>query len=130
MTNKSSIQYESKPPLYLHFLINLLLTFALSLSLYILITNLLLLVHNISIQSLLETLKPIHDDARFINNLKIYNDKKFYDCKSNILSLEECDFINNYHMEYINIVKMSHSNKKNYFSQFNSLKVNTSFYIY
>jgi hypothetical protein len=126
-----SLSNETKPPFLIHILVNLVLTFALSLSMYLLLSNILLTIHKISIQTLFDTTyKPMDDEARFLNLKNQYqNDRKYYDCADSVLTLEECELLNNYHNEYMRMVK-SNQNDYHSYKQISSLKVNTSLYIH
>ena len=140
MSKKSKSQDDlllnDKPPMVLHVLTNLFLTFALSLSMYLFITNFLLTMHRINLKSMASFKAEIIDEeARFmenLNHLKMQQvEHTYYDCNRHpkILSKEECELINNYHSEYLNSVRLSNADSNHQLKQFNSLRVNTSFFI-
>ena len=113
----------SKEPFLVNVVVNLLMTFALSLSIYLLIANVLLTVHKFSYQSGSarfnfgnggggERLSPVpvsHEsplDHRATGDVNEAGaGKKYYDCSTSILSVEECNQINMYHDEYLHLVK-------------------------
>ena len=110
-------------PLVVKVVVNLIVTFGLSLSIYLLIVNVMLTANkmqgyfgnNIDFGSSLDN-----------DQIQEFTKKKYYDCTQSILSMEECDLINKYH--YLNIFKFKLY--KNIDSDVQSLKVNTSLFTY
>lgn len=118
-------------------MINLFVTFALTLSIYLLIANVFLTVHKITIQTSFSPIRFPTESNTFTlisgNARKEDSDQKYYDCSKSILSAEECDLINNYHSDYMDSINklLSSSSKSNKIkASSNSLKVNTSFFIH
>ena len=113
----------SKEPFLVNVVVNLLMTFALSLSIYLLIANVLLTVHKFSYQSSGSrfnfggdrTPVPVSHESTFDRTgggggdsggeKSASSGKKYYDCSTSILSVEECNQINMYHDEYLHLVK-------------------------
>ncbi len=106
-------------------IVNLIVTFGLSLSIYLLFVNVMMtankmqgyFVKNIDFSS---SLDDINDQLNELSK------KKYYDCTQSILSREECDLINKYH--YLNIFKFKFY--ENIDQEIQSLKVNTSLFTY
>lgn len=117
---------STKEPFLVNVVVNLLMTFALSLSIYLLIANVLLAVHKFSYQSVAGGNRfnfngdrapvPVsHSQHESTVSLDRPGDdsasasgggaKKYYDCSTSILSVEECNQINMYHDEYLHLVK-------------------------
>lgn len=150
----------NEPPCMMHVTINLALTFALSLSMYLLTTNTLLTLHKLTMKSLLfSTSNNILIPDELIQTTELFQpqDKfyhggsddqqptKYYDCnsKKRLLSQNECDALNSYHRDYVNSAQLYHhrslstknkiKNSKHFtaatFTQTNSLRINTSFFI-
>lgn len=129
---------EKPPPLIVTLIINIFITFALSLSIYLLIGNIFLIINKISIESPFSDLRYASSglsgdeshSEHFQAVLPIY-----YDCSKSVLSMEECDLINRYHHDHSTSVSKflssasSNINMLNQLEQKSSLKVNTSFYI-
>jgi len=137
--NKRNINIEENdkpPPLIINIMINLFVTFALTLSIYLLIANVFLTVHKINMQTSFSPIRFPTESNTFTlmngNGRKDDSDQKYYDCSKSVLSAEECDLINNYHSDYMESINklLSSSSKSNKIkSSSNSLKVNTSFFI-
>jgi hypothetical protein len=134
--NSKSIEDDcNNIPLIIKIILNLFITFALSLSIYLLLANVILTVHKMSLHS--NMLRSSHHDefSSFEQQRPelFQSNKDYYDCSQGILSMEECDLINRYHSDYLHSVRsalMSKSKFKNYVTvNTNSLKVNTSFFI-
>lgn len=143
---KHSTQDTTKLPFLINFFINSIITFSLSLSIYLLIGNVYL-----TIQKSSSALDSFHHQLLFPGRyLSVKNDDQsksfdqvpFYDCSKNILTIEECNLVNSYHKQYLDSLKnylskidqdddeVTFSKYKNFFQLANSLKVNTSFFIY
>lgn len=137
---------KTQLPFFLNFCINSIITFSLSLSIYLLIGNVYLTIQKSSL-----ALDSLHHQLLFPGrHLSVKNSDQpksldqvpFYDCSKNILSKEECNLVNSYHKEYLDSLKnylsnidqdddeVTFSKFKNLFQLTNSLKVNTSFFIY
>lgn len=137
---------KAQLPFCLNFCINSIITFSLSLSIYLLIGNVYL-----TIQKSSSALDSFHNQLLFPG--KHFSAKKtdqsnsleqtpFYDCSKNILTKEECNLVNSYHSEYLTSLKnylsnidqdddeVTFSKYRNFFHLANSLKVNTSYFIY
>ncbi|RNA32911.1 hypothetical protein BpHYR1_023113 [Brachionus plicatilis] len=133
-------------PFCLNFCINSIITFSLSLSIYLLIGNVYLTLQKSS--SVLDSFHHQllfpgeHFSAKKLVPSNTLDQTPFYDCSKNILTKEECNLVNSYHSEYLTSLKNYLSNidqdddevtftkHKNLFQLSNSLKVNTSFFIY
>lgn len=112
-------------PIVVKLIVNLLVTFGLSLSIYLLFANVLLTVNKMQGTFL----KSDHSASSLNtarNQLEEFTKKKYYDCSQSILSSEECDLINNYHDSYLNIFKLKLFENAHLDAQ--SLTVNTSFF--
>ena len=143
---------KTAAPVLLNLAINVFITFALSLSIYLLIANIFLIINKISVDS------PFAD-MRYASSFlgdDLYNQQQqqqqqqneylqaaaavaalpaYYDCSNSVLSLEECDIINRYHNDHllsINKLLTSSSNSKSLtqLQHSDSLRVNTSLYIH
>lgn len=142
---------EDKSPFLLNIFINIIITFALSLSIYLLIANIFLTVHKSSLALSgfgntfminsgksspinLHSQSPDYEYNGYSSQTNTGGE--YYDCSKNILSNEECNLLNSYHSEYLNSLRMflsnqnEFTNRKHLFQQKNSLKVNTSFFIH
>lgn len=139
-TTIKSVEEEDNIPLVIRLVVNLFITFGLSLSIYLLIANVFLTVHKISFHT--QLLRANEDDSFSFashdqdRNFVFQPNKKYYDCSQGVLSPEECDLINRYHSDYLHSVRsaMLMSSKKMdknnmIFTDNNSLRVNTSFFI-
>lgn len=112
-------------PFVVKVIVNLIATFGLSLSIYLLIVNVMLTATKMQ--------GYFGKNIEFSTSLDSVNDqiqeqikKKYYDCTHSILSVDECDLINKYH--YLNIFKFDLYD--NLDLEVQSLKVNTSLYTY
>jgi hypothetical protein len=142
---------EDEPLLIITIITNVCMILALSISLFMLFSNMFLFVHKIGMQINLynsiwhgdgysgsSSSLPI--DSHSPNGDKYYpNDFiQYYDCSNGVLSMDECNKINNYHDEFMKYLSMYISNTKSSSIDLNQvklplnsfLKVNTSFYIY
>jgi hypothetical protein len=138
-TTCKSIEEEDNIPLLIRIIVNLFITFGLSLSIYLLIANVFLTVHKLSFHT--QLLRHNEEDSFAFaphdpdRNFVFQPNKKYYDCSQGVLSIEECDLINRYHSDYLHSVRsaMLMSSKKintnNMGIDTSSLKVNTSFFI-
>ena len=136
---------EKTAPIFVNLIINVFITFALSLSIYLLIANIFLVINKISVDSPFADLRYasgfLSDDLNQQQNTQ-HNDHLqqaalplYYDCSNSVLSSEECDIINRYHSDHLNSINKllsSSSNSKslNQLQHSDSLRVNTSFYIH
>lgn len=142
MKSKST-EEDDHVPLLIRILVNLFITFGLSLSIYLLIANVFLTVHKLSLHT--QLLRGTYDDDSFtLSALEqqrpdlFQADKQYYDCSQGVLTLEECDLLNRYHNDYLHSVRSallassSKSLKSNvvHDPSGNSLRVNTSFFIH
>lgn len=141
MKSKSINRDEENIPLMIRIVVNLFITFGLSLSIYLLIANVFLTVHKLSFHT--QLLRAANDDETFTMNLLeqqrpdlFQSNKDYYNCAQGVLTMEECDLINRYHNDYLHSVRnalMSKTSnmKSNAFldTSDSSLKVNTSFFI-
>lgn len=119
---------DEEVPLLVKFIINIVITFGLSLSVYFLLANAFLTFHKLSTY-------PYTDVSSEQNELATYTDShenNYYDCSKGILSVEECDLINRYHHNYMNFFKLKLFDIQNSMitKQGQSLKVNTSLFTY
>lgn len=123
-----------KVPILINLSINLIITFALSLSIYLLMANIFLTINKITMHTSSMTKGANSFSKTSISNNE--NDKtsyQFYDCSKSILSIEECQSLNSYHDEYLNSLRSyltRQSNGNGPLKQPNSLKVNTSFFVH
>ena len=137
-------------PIVVNFSTNLIITFALSLAIYLLMANVFLTFIKISSSwSFLTSSSPPGvliwsgnhnymnggDAASSSDGSTGARDRsyQYYDCAKSILSIEECELLNTYHDEYLNSLRsyLTRSKSQNeQLSQLNSLKVNTSFFIH
>jgi len=132
---------EKPAPLIVNLIINVFITFALSLSIYLLIGNIFLIISKISIDTPFSDLRyassGLSGDESHNGQSESYQAVLpiYYDCSKSVLSMEECDLINRYHHDHsksVNKLLSSSSssiNMLNQLEQKSSLKVNTSFYI-
>ena len=134
-------EIEKPVPLIVNLIINIFITFALSLSIYLLIGNIFLIINKISIEMPFSDLR--YASSR-LNGDEVHNVQNenyqavlpiYYDCSKSVLSMEECDLINRYHHDHSTSVNKllssasSNVNILNQLEQQSSLKVNTSLYI-
>ena len=137
---------KKEPSLFflMNIFINLLVTFALSLSIYLLIANVFLTVYKLNT---ITSPTSMYDTATNLNYHLDLNNKnnqgqqsieiiqnKYYDCSKNLLTLEECDLLNTYHSEYLNslrsyLIDKGNDNFNARINQMSNLKVNTTYYI-
>ena len=126
---KSKSARKEEIPFGIKLTVNMFITFGLSLSMYLLFANLLLTFHKISLHT---PYLRLNEYAHAINEqqIKFMPIKKYYDCAKSILSVEECDTINRYHDNYLNLVKVKllSSSVGSSDDSSPSLKVNTSFF--
>ena len=117
-TKLKSIEEEDNIPLLIRIIVNLFITFGLSLSIYLLIANVFLTVHKLSFHT--QLLRSNEEDSFVFtphdpdSNFVFQPNKKYYDCSQGILTIEECDLINRYHSDYLHSVRsaMLMSSKK------------------
>lgn len=144
---------DDKVPAAVNFSINIVITFALSLSIYLLMANVFLTFNKLSSLQWSKggmLLAHLNDAGGFdkvlssngaelgsnsANGLRqVDKSYQYYDCSKSLLTLEECDLLNSYHDEYLNslrsyLTRQSSGNEHHSKLQ-NSLKVNTSFFIH
>jgi hypothetical protein len=152
---KKSMNQDQEPPFLLNIFINLLITFALSLSIYLLITNIFLTVYKINIQTSGQLFGAGGSGEVLFNNYNFKNlnkqlrehdeemsveivQEKYYDCSSrNILNSEECDLINSYHRDYLNTMNQLRNSLESSSNPVDislapkqsQLKINTTIYV-
>jgi hypothetical protein len=133
MKQKKSINKETTPVL-IKLLVNLVLTLGLSVSMYLLFSNILLTFHKISMQA--PFLTRFHDSSSNsmpFEQTEMFPNKKYYDCTKTILSIEECDLINEYHdsfLRYFKIKLFSTNENKLLEMSGKNLTINTTFFTY
>ncbi len=136
MKSKNESEFERMPSIALNMFVNLFVTFGLSLSIYLLIANIFLTYYKFSIQDGYLKGTSYTSDNHLDEKYSFEAEHRFsnyYDCSKNILTIEECNTLNDYHREYLNTVLKYLSTKKNgkyMLEQKNSLKVNTSLFVH
>lgn len=141
---------SDKVPGVVNFSVNLVITFALSLSIYLLMANVFLTYNKISnIKNSGILLGHINSAGFFTPASESMRgagggqDKsyQYYDCTKSLLTSEECELLNSYHDEYLNTLRLYLTRRQSAtnvlggnepaaFMQHNSLKVNTSFFVH
>lgn len=152
MSSSAKRRCSHSAPIVVNFSTNLIITFALSLAIYLLMANVFLTFNKISSSwSFLTSSSPpgvliwSGGNHNYMNGAdggssggdgstgardRSY---QYYDCAKSILSMEECELLNTYHDEYLNSLRSYLTRSKSQteqLSQLNSLKVNTSFFIH
>ncbi|CAF0714677.1 unnamed protein product [Brachionus calyciflorus] len=138
-------------PFLVNLFVNIIITFSLSLSIYLLIGNVYL-----TLQKSSTNLNSFQNNFAFPkakifdNSFNELKNEIFYDCSKKILTNEECDQLNSYHNKYLNSLryylsnidedddndeesirsKTTITNFKKFFALSDTLKVNTSFFIH
>lgn len=131
-------------PTGVNFSMNIVITFALSLSIYLLMANVFLTFNKISNLQWNKNGLPLAfvSDAGMLDRVlsdgsgargAVDKTYQYYDCSKSLLTIEECDLLNSYHDEYLNslrsyLTRQSNGNEQHKLQ--NSLKVNTSFFIH
>lgn len=144
--NRSDIsRCQSKVSMGVNFSMNIVITFALSLSIYLLMANVFLTFNKISNLQWNKNglplafindagmLERVLSDESGARNGAVDKSYQYYDCSKSLLTMEECDLLNTYHDEYLNslrsyLTRQSNGNEPHKLQ--NSLKVNTSFFIH
>ena len=126
---------EDSPIFFINVFLNLLITVALAISIYLLISNLVLVVYNIR-QTYAANISTSNEDYSNQFNKKqlvdiLETQRAFYDCSETILNSEDklyCNKFNSYYIEYINSKSSSSSNIKAN-KQISFLKLDTKYYV-
>lgn len=130
-----------KLPIMVNCSMNLVITFALSLSIYLLMANVFLTFNKFSSLQWSKSgilLGQLNGAGGFVgeargNGASGSGDKtyQYYDCSKSLLTLEECELLNSYHDEYLDSLRSYLTRQHEpHRQQHNSLKVNTSFFVH
>lgn len=151
MSSSAKRRCSHSAPIVVNFSTNLIITFALSLAIYLLMANVFLTFNKISSSWSFLTSSSPPGVLIWSGNNNYMNggdggsssgdgstgardrSYQYYDCAKSILSMEECELLNTYHDEYLNSLRSYLTRSKSQteqLSQLNSLKVNTSFFIH